>query len=48
MLNDVDLDNGPLMVIPGSHKGPVLSHNNDGVFCGAIIRMIKILTYQKQ
>ena len=36
MLNDVDMDNGPLMVIPESHKGPVLSHFNDGVFCGAI------------
>ena len=36
MLNDVDLDNGPLMVIPESHKGPVLSHFNNGVFCGAI------------
>ena len=36
MLNDVDIDNGPLMVIPESHKGPVLSHNNGGVFCGAI------------
>jgi ectoine hydroxylase-related dioxygenase (phytanoyl-CoA dioxygenase family) len=36
MLNDVDIDNGPLMVIPKSHKGPVLSHNNNGVFCGAI------------
>ncbi len=36
MLNDVDIDNGPLMVIPESHKGPVLSHFNNGVFCGAI------------
>ena len=36
MLNDVDIDNGPLMVIPKSHKGPVLSHSNNGVFCGAI------------
>ena len=36
MLNDVDIDNGPLMVIPESHKGPVLSHNNNDVFCGAI------------
>ncbi len=37
MLDDVDLKNGPLMVIPGSHKGPVLNHNNsDGIFCGAI------------
>ena len=24
------------MVVPGSHKGPLLSHKNDGVFCGAI------------
>ena len=37
MLNDVDLENGPLMVIPKSHKGPVLNHENDkGLFCGAI------------
>ena len=36
MLNDVDIDNGPLMVIPESHKGPMLSHNNNGVFCGAV------------
>ena len=37
MLDDVDLPNGPLQVIPGSHKGPVLDHNNkDGIFCGAI------------
>jgi len=37
MLEDVDLPNGPLQVIPGSHKGPVLSHHNrDGVFCGAV------------
>ncbi len=36
MIDDVTADNGPLMVIPGSHKGPVLSHHNNGVFCGAI------------
>ena len=36
MLNDVDIDNGPLMVIPESHKGPLLSHFNNGIFCGAI------------
>lgn len=36
-LNDVGPENGPLQVIPGSHKGPVLSHQNeDGVFCGAV------------
>ncbi len=36
MLEDVTEDNGPLLVIPGSHKGPVLSHHVNGVFCGAI------------
>ena len=36
MLDDVDDDNGPMMVIPGSHKGPVLDHHAGGYFCGAI------------
>ena len=36
MLEDVDQKNGPLQVIPGSHKGPVLAHTMDGVFCGAV------------
>ncbi|WP_421906885.1 phytanoyl-CoA dioxygenase family protein [Mameliella sp.] len=36
MLEDVTEDNGPLLVLPGSHKGPVLSHHAGGVFCGAI------------
>ncbi|SMX51138.1 phytanoyl-CoA dioxygenase family protein [Actibacterium lipolyticum] len=36
LLEDVEEDNGPLMVIPGTHKGPVLSHHANGVFCGAI------------
>ena len=37
MLEDVTLENGPLQVIPKSHKGPTLDHSNDqGLFCGAI------------
>ena len=36
MMDDVDDTNGPLMVIPGSHKGPILDHHADGYFCGAI------------
>lgn len=35
-LEDVTEENGPLMAIPGSHRGPILSHHNDGIFCGAI------------
>ncbi len=36
MLDDVELENGPLMVIPGSHLGPVYDHHSGGSFCGAI------------
>lgn len=36
MLEDVTEANGPLMVVPGSHRGPILSHHANGVFCGAI------------
>ena len=35
-LDDCDLDNGPLMVIPGSHLGPTYDHHADGRFCGAM------------
>jgi ectoine hydroxylase-related dioxygenase (phytanoyl-CoA dioxygenase family) len=35
-LDDCDLDNGPLMVIPGSHKGPIHDHHSGGLFCGAL------------
>ena len=36
MLENVDEANGPLMVIPGTHRGPVLDHTSNGVFAGAI------------
>jgi len=37
MLDDMDLENGPLMVVPGSHKGPVWNHHGeDGRFCGLV------------
>ncbi len=35
-LEDVTEENGPLMVIPKSHKGPILSHFSNGLFCGAV------------
>src|SRR5262245_55610525 len=34
-LDDCDADNGPLMVVPGSHHGPTHDHHADGRFCGA-------------
>lgn len=36
MLDDVDPDNGPMLVMPGSHKGPIYDHHVDGVFTGAM------------
>ena len=36
MLDDMRLENGPLLVMPGSHKGPTWDHHADGYFCGAI------------
>ena len=35
-LDDCDLDNGPLLVVPGSHCGPTWDHHADGRFCGAL------------
>ena len=35
-LDDCDMDNGPLMVVPGSHHGPTWDHHADGRFCGAL------------
>jgi len=36
MLEDCNDENGPMLVIPGSHRGPVYDHHADGVFGGAI------------
>ena len=37
MLDDCEPDNGPMMVIPGSHLGPIWDHHGpDGRFCGAM------------
>jgi len=36
MLDDMTEENGPLLVVPGSHKGPTFDHHVDGVFAGAM------------
>jgi phytanoyl-CoA hydroxylase len=36
MFDDMAMENGPLMIIPGSHRGPIHDHHANGVFCGAI------------
>ncbi len=37
LIDDMGEENGPLMVFPGSHKGPVHDHHVDGVFAGAVL-----------
>ena len=36
MLDDMTADNGPLLMIPGSHTGPTHDHHQNGRFVGAI------------
>lgn len=36
MLEDCTVENGAMLMIPGSHKGPVFDHHSDGYFCGAM------------
>ena len=35
-VDDVTLENGPLEVVPGSHKGPLYTHWHNGKFTGAV------------
>lgn len=35
IIDDMASENGPLMVYPGSHKGPVFDHHHEGIFAGA-------------
>lgn len=36
MIDDMAEENGPLMVFPGTHKGPIFDHHVNGVFAGAM------------
>jgi ectoine hydroxylase-related dioxygenase (phytanoyl-CoA dioxygenase family) len=36
MFDDMEMENGPLMIIPGSHRGPIYDHHANGIFCGAM------------
>ncbi len=37
IIDDMESENGPLKVYPGSHRGPVHDHHVNGVFAGAFI-----------
>lgn len=36
MLDDCSMENGPLMIVPGSHRSDAFDHHQDGYFCGAM------------
>ena len=36
MIEDCGGENGPLAVIPGSHRGPIFDHHKNGVFTGLV------------
>jgi phytanoyl-CoA hydroxylase len=36
MLDDVGPENGPMLVLPGTHRGPTYDHHAHGRFCGAM------------
>lgn len=47
MMDDCAIENGPLLCIPGSHRGPVHDHHADGRFCGAMAADIDGVDYSK-
>ncbi len=48
MMDDMEVANGPLMIIPGSHKVPkVFDHHADGKFCGAMDPTKKEVDFSK-
>lgn len=40
-LDDVTEENGPLEVVPGTHRGPMFDHWHDGVYTGAVASEVK-------
>ena len=36
MIDDIDEENGAMMIVPRSHQGPIEDHSYDGVFTGGI------------
>jgi len=46
-LDDCGTENGPLLVVPGSHKGPVFDHHANGYFTGAMDPELKTAGYDR-
>lgn len=47
LLDDCDIENGPMLMIPGSHRGPLYDHHCDGAFCGAITGELNQIDFGK-
>ena len=47
MYDDMAMENGPLMIVPGSHRGPTFDHHANGVFCGAMDPENRDVDYSK-
>lgn len=47
MMDDMELSNGPLLIVPGSHRGPVFDHHDQGKFCGAMDPTKRELDYEQ-
>jgi phytanoyl-CoA hydroxylase len=45
-VDDCGLENGPLLVLPGTHNGPVYDHHANGYFSGAIDPQLQQLNYR--
>ncbi len=47
-LDDCQIENGPLLVIPGSQRGPIFSHHNDaGYYCSTIDPTRNVVDFDK-
>lgn len=47
LLDDCDLENGPMLMIPGSHLGRLHDHHSDGHFCGAVTGELNQIDFSK-
>ncbi|MEZ5818869.1 MAG: phytanoyl-CoA dioxygenase family protein [Hyphomicrobiaceae bacterium] len=47
LLDDCDMENGPMLMIPGSHRGRMYDHHADGAFCGAITGELNQIDFDK-
>lgn len=47
MMDDMELENGPLMIVPDTHRGATFNHHANGMFCCAMDPSRKDCDYSK-